>query len=140
MAGAQTWQSADGQKNITISGVEAGIERIPSPVFFKIIDNNIYFIIQKIDDELYEKKFTFKGCGKSGTLPTPGRSDFDNSSFDTVAFMSEYVGYCNEKYKKKYNKKNNKKNNKKINVFRFMKGEITEEFSDGKGEQSCQNT
>ncbi len=101
MASTQIWQSEKERKNITISGDKAGIERIPSPVYFKIINNNIFFVIENIDDELYDKKFRFKGA-KEDDLITPNKSDFVENAFDTVAFMSSYVEYYNKTLANKY--------------------------------------
>lgn len=121
IAGMPVSKSEKGGKGGATSGDKVVVERIPSPVFFKIINNNIFFVIENIADELYGIEFNEL---KKGKVKMPERSDFDNSSFDTVAFMSEYVEYCNE-------------NN---NVFGFVKNKKIEEFSDRKGEQLCQNT
>ena len=101
MSGTQAWQSERGRKNITITGDKEGIERIPSPVFFKIVNNNIFFVIENIVDELYDKEFEFSGFRK-GNLKTPKKNDFVGETFDTAAFMKSYVEYYNDTLASKY--------------------------------------
>ena len=52
---------------IDISGER--IKRLSSPIFFKVIGNNVYFVGFRINDDIYSEKFTF----------TPERSSENNS-------------------------------------------------------------
>ena len=97
LSGTQSWASKNGRVSISIKDPKNKIERISSPVFFKIVGNDIYFIIKKIPDEVYNHEFEFKGSGKAGTLKTPSKDQFKNGDFDVEAFMSSYVSYFNEK-------------------------------------------
>lgn len=97
LAGIQSWKCGDKEKTeIKISDPSGTFERIPSPVFFKIVGNIIYFVITSIPDRLYNYKFEFKGLdGKSLNLNTPSRADFEGDKFDTEKFMEQYVKYFN---------------------------------------------
>ncbi len=48
------------------------IERFPFPIFFKIINDEIYFVAKRIDDIIYDKEFKFKG---SKPLSTPKKTE-----------------------------------------------------------------
>lgn len=79
-------------------------ERVPSPVFYKIIDKNIYIVAGRIPKDLYNHVFAFavkksaqnkspnsksnSAKKSSGTLPTPDTFDIDD-------FMEKYVVYYN---------------------------------------------
>lgn len=98
MASTQSWKGEVKSETISISDPKKEIERIESPVYFKIIENNIYFIIREIPDEIYGKVFQFSGR-KTGRLKTPEKSDFTDNRFDAEAFMSAYVSYYNSNKK-----------------------------------------
>lgn len=94
MAATQSWQGESKKETISIADPEKEIERIESPVYFKINENFIYFVIREIPDQIYGKVFQFSGR-KTGMLSTPEKSDFTDDRFDTEAFMSAYVSYYN---------------------------------------------
>lgn len=99
LAGIQNWKCSDDETTeITIYDSNKIFERIPSPVFFKIVGNSIYFVITKIPDSLYNYEFTFEGCGKTATLKTPLKEEFENNEFDVEQFMTQYVDNYNNKY------------------------------------------
>lgn len=75
--------------SITISSKE--IERAPSPIFFKIIGNNILAVASQVDERLYDKQFTFKGK-YTDTLPTPPKS----INFDADAFLAAFADHFND--------------------------------------------
>ena len=105
--------------NITISHVssEAGdtMERVSSPIFFKIVRNVIFIVAFPVPDELYGEEFEFerkgsireRGAGgdmsKKGRISTPKREDFPASKdgtagFDIQDFLKKYV----DQYKSKF--------------------------------------
>ena len=45
--------------NIKISHADETIERFPSPLTFKVINNIVYIIPKKIDERIWEKEFVF---------------------------------------------------------------------------------
>ncbi len=94
MAATQSWKSESKKETISIADPRKEIERIESPVYFKIIENGIYFVIREIPDEIYGKVFEFRGR-KTGRLKTPEKRDFTDNHFDSEAFMSAYVSYYN---------------------------------------------
>lgn len=98
LSGTQSWASERGRVSISIKDPKNKIERISSPVFFKIVGNDVYFIINKIPEEVYNQEFKFEGSGKAGILKTPSKDQFKNGAFDVETFMSEYINYFNKKY------------------------------------------
>lgn len=106
LSGTQSWLEGKNEEgrpkrvNISIKDPKNKnkIERISSPVLFKIVGNDVYFIIRKIPDEVYNHEFEFEGIGKADTLKTPLKDQFTNGAFDVEAFISEYITYFNKKY------------------------------------------
>ena len=79
---------------VTIADASEELERVPSPIYFKII-KNIVFIPEKI----YGRTFKFSSCWESGTISTPSKEQLiDNATgeaFDIQTFLKEYVDYYN---------------------------------------------
>lgn len=90
----QSWLVGNRERMTITIASKNDIERIPSPIFFKIIDDKIFFIAKSIRKDLYDQEFEFIGK-KSGTLITPKEEDFKDGQFDIERFMAEYVTYYN---------------------------------------------
>lgn len=65
---------------VTISSTE--IERFPSPVFFKVIGNTVYYVAGRIDDSIYGKTFTFESPKGSGKCCVPHKEDIGEDFLD----------------------------------------------------------
>lgn len=68
------------KETISIESANKGIERIPSPLTFKIIGNAVYILPGKIDSRVPGSSFTFKneyGDFISLQIPSAGEFDFD---------------------------------------------------------------
>ena len=93
--------------NIKISHADETIERFPSPLTFKVINNIVYIIPKKIDERIWEKEFVFtyeldkkrghahgiqpKEKPEKLKLDTPALNDFCLEDF-----LDEAVEYYNE--------------------------------------------
>lgn len=119
VAGMTTFVNKAGKKEtIDISDVRSKqkekadcIERMNSPVFFKIVKNNVFIVARDVPDEIYDQEFEFynKMTQKKGKIKTPSVHDFKNGRFDIHAFLKSYVDYYNsfELRKELYSIKNN---------------------------------
>lgn len=83
------------KEHITIQNAE--LDRVPSPIFFKIVNNVVFIVAGQVPEEVYDKVFTFtngttKGerAGRSGEIRTPAKG-----TFDIQDFLKEYVYYYN---------------------------------------------
>ncbi len=78
----------DKKQKISVQISHPQIRRLKSPIFFKIIGQQIYYTGERINDVIYEKKFTFaskyKGQ-KEGTLSVPKMPD---------TFIDEFLQFC----------------------------------------------
>lgn len=101
--------TSNDKEDITITNVDSDpngtgkalVERIPSPVFFKVIGNNIYITASTIPDQIYGLKFRFQGV-QEDILSTPQKSDFKNKmGFDIQGYLTEYGAYFNARMNKK---------------------------------------
>ena len=74
---------------------EDKIERLESPIFFKIIDGNVYYIAKRINKEILGKDFLFTDVTdkrnrlRIGTLSVP-----DAKNNVTEDFADEFLKYC----------------------------------------------
>ena len=67
------------------------LERVSSPIFFKVIKNDVFIVAFEIPDELYDAEFA--------------ETDY---RFDIQDFMDKYVAYYNGKLRKKIQIDSNK--------------------------------
>ena len=79
------------KSSIKIESKEDTIERIPSPIFFKIINNTVYIVAKRIDKRVFNKTFTFTGNNKSKDITTPEMFDVDDF---LKYFFKEYAKAC----------------------------------------------
>lgn len=76
------------------------IERIPNPLYFKIIRNCVFVTTSQIKSELYGKQFQFKWKGRSGNITTLRNTDLPDG-FDMDTFLADYIDYYNKYTKSK---------------------------------------
>lgn len=79
---------------------ERNLERVSSPIFFKVIKNDVFIVASEIPDELYDAEFEFDGSnfkGEKGKIKTPSKEVFAKTGnrFDIQDFMDKYVAYYN---------------------------------------------
>jgi hypothetical protein len=88
--------------NPYMKGDDKKIERVPSPIFFKVVDGNIYFVADRISEEIYEKYFSFfnKRTRESCVLPVP-----EESMFSIDDFVNSFVDHYNKVFLQKVTKK-----------------------------------
>ena len=83
------------------------IERLHSPIFFKVINDKVYFVATKIDEEIYGKRFKFtnkniKNKEKNTTkelrkkknqciIQVPKKDEIGED------FLEDFLWYCKEK-------------------------------------------
>lgn len=67
-----------GKERIKIKN--ASIERLESPIFFKIIDGKLYMVAKRVNDCIFNKEFTFTNVNqrKSISVSVPGEFDIDD--------------------------------------------------------------
>ena len=83
------------------------LERVPSPVLFKVINGTVYIVAASVPDAIYNKEFLFSNDAedskhkKEGTIRTPHKKEV---MFDMDDFMSHYVQFYNTKVPKQVKK------------------------------------
>lgn len=84
---------------VTIADTSEELERVPSPIYFKIIKNVVFIAAKKIPEKIYGRTFKFSSRWESGTISTPSKEQLiDNETgkaFDIQTFLKEYVDYYN---------------------------------------------
>ena len=79
------------------------IERMDSPVKFKIIGNKVFITAEEVPEEIYGRMFEFQNKernwdgNKRGSLMTPSKEDFKDGKFDIQTFLACYVNYYNSR-------------------------------------------
>lgn len=94
-----------GRVPVTITSLNEEINRVPSPIYFKIIKNVVFIVAREVPKEIYGAEFRFENqlWEKRDTLETPGEFDIDE-------FLMQYVDYYNGPLRKKvHNMDGNKK-------------------------------
>lgn len=76
---------------ISIACDDKSVERLHSPIFFKIIDGNVYFVAKRIEKEIFGKTFIFSSPKGSGKLTVPTESDLG------ADFIDVFLDYCQDK-------------------------------------------
>lgn len=70
------------------------IQRLASPVFFKVIGDNVYMVANRIHEAIYNAEFTFSSSnGGTTTLTVPSKAQLGESFID--AFIAYAVGSIN---------------------------------------------
>lgn len=73
---------------VTIKENSKEVERLNSPVLFKVINNYAYFIGTEINDEIYGKTFEFSSKKGSGTIKVPTKEELPEK------FMDDFMHYA----------------------------------------------
>lgn len=73
---------------VTIKETSKEVERLNSPVLFKVINNYVYFIGTEINDEIYGKTFKFSSIKGSGTIIVPTKEELPEN------FMDDFMHYA----------------------------------------------
>ena len=77
---------------ITISNNDnKGIERLNSPILFKIINGKVYIVARRIDEKIYGTKFSFKNGEQEGELFVPSKEKLRED------FIDKFLEYCKDK-------------------------------------------
>lgn len=74
--------------NVKIKEVSDNIERLNSPILFKIIGENVYFIATEVHPEIYGKTFSFSSRMGKGTISVPAKAELP------VNFLEEFLHYA----------------------------------------------
>lgn len=95
------------------------IERMESPVFFKVILDHVFICARRIPEEIYEKEFRFSSSvqrprddakksdrlairnERSGNIHTPSKEELCEAGFSIDDLLEQYVKYYNEMVRKK---------------------------------------
>lgn len=99
--------SKKGKVTITIESNDSDkLERVASPIYFKVIKNVVFIVAFEIPEELYGAEFMFDGKdfrNIEGKIKTPSKKVFakTNNRFDIQDFMDKYVEYYNGPLRKK---------------------------------------
>ncbi len=74
---------------------KANIERLPSPIFFKIIDKTIYIVANRIDDKIHNIDFVFTNMttNEKVIITSP-----EKNQFNIDKFLSWFVDEYNKEY------------------------------------------
>lgn len=86
----------------TITDPKAKIERVPSPIWFVVCGETVYFVARRIPENLYGAEFVFKSEDyklNSGTLKVPDKETIGES------FIDDYLYYACGELRKLYNQK-----------------------------------
>ena len=68
------------------------LERLPSPIFFKVIGGDVYFVGQRIHPDVYDKRFYFKSSMGEGYLNTPSLPLVKES------FIDDFLRFCYQRF------------------------------------------
>lgn len=108
-AGNLSYQSEKGRVNVSVEHQPAEkdsmkLDRISSPIYFKIIKDTVFITAYPVPDEAYGQAFRFTGDKRkgfsSGELNTPEKELFQDASPDALFpmddFLSRYVAHYND--------------------------------------------
>ena len=85
------YQAENGSKvKVTIKESSETIERLDSPILFKVIDDMVYFVGREPNEEIYGKVFDFSSdmCREVMVLDVPARDKLPEN------FMNGFMAYC----------------------------------------------
>lgn len=67
------WQLSSGEYDkikVDILNSSEELERVSSPIYFKIIKNVVFIVARKIPKEVYGKEFKFSSLGRRNNIHT----------------------------------------------------------------------
>lgn len=83
---------------VKIKETSGEIDKAPSPIFFKVIENKIYLVAKRINRELYGKAFEFSIEDWTGTVTVPTLEELGEDFIDE--FLEYAVNEINNNCKK----------------------------------------
>ncbi len=81
-------KDANDKVSVKIKDSEEKIERLNSPVFFKVINNIVYYIGMPINEEIYGKTFIFSSNMGRGEISVPRKEDLPED------FINDFMHYA----------------------------------------------
>lgn len=99
--------------SVSIQDVDSDIERMASPVLFKVINGYVFICADRIPEQIYQKTFRFSSKvkktqdfwenhaeiilkeGKEGTIRVPSEEELKQVVFSIDDFLEKYVQYYN---------------------------------------------
>ena len=81
-------EKARDKVKVTIKDSGKEINRLNSPVLFKVIDNTVYYIGMPINDEIYGKTFTFSSKMGRGEITVPRKEELPED------FINDFMHYA----------------------------------------------
>lgn len=81
-------ENARDKVKVTIKDSGKEIDRLNSPVLFKVIDNTVYYIGMPINDEIYGKTFTFSSKMGRGEITVPRKEELPED------FINDFMHYA----------------------------------------------
>lgn len=78
----------------TVSISNSQIERLASPILFKVINNKIYYVGRRINPIIYGKAFTFDSSMGNDICKVPEKEEVNK---DKKEFIDHFLHYCYEK-------------------------------------------
>ncbi len=91
----------------------SGLERLPSPIFFKVIGGNVYFVAAPVAPAILGETFEFTSPNGSGTLTVPTKEQLD------ADFTERFLAYCKDRF-----------NNGVLDKFRETRGVTVQEVGE----------
>lgn len=82
--------SKEEKVSITVKS-QAGLDRVSSPIFFKVIKNVVFITAYDVPEELFDTEYEFSSKMGHGKIRTP-----EQGKFDIHDFLASYVRYYNE--------------------------------------------
>lgn len=78
----------DGFVNVSIKESTKSIDRLHSPVLFKVIDDKVYYVATEINQEIYGKQFIFSSKMGRGVLSVPAETELP------ADFLENFLHYA----------------------------------------------
>lgn len=76
------------KRKIQISNPSGEIERLPSPIFFKVAEGKVYYVARRLNKKIYGVLFQFSSSTGSKKLSVPTEEQLGE------AFIDEFLEYC----------------------------------------------
>lgn len=73
---------------VTIKNTAGKIDRLMSPIIFKVIGDRVYMVANRIDDNIFGATFEFRSSEGNGTLSVPSKEELGES------FIDEFMAYA----------------------------------------------
>lgn len=86
---------------VTISNTDSdAIERLASPILFKVIQGTVYFVTNRINKSIYGSSFKFESPEGSGVLKVPTEEELGKNFIDEfLRFCYPKINSCSQKFR-----------------------------------------